>query len=168
MQKEKIPMSDITADALNDTKEKLPFFATPRGKVISTLLMVLAIAAAFAFFWTGGGGSVIYQLNDDMIGVTCLDHKPVFVSYEEITSVKMVDTFEQGQPISVSEWNSGWCGTYRNETWGEYTLFAYSDTGMYIVIEYDGGVLVFNAKSARATKECYNDLMEKLNISSGS
>lgn len=154
---EKIPY----VDTLNDfeREEKLPFFTTHAGKVISALIMVVVIIIIMAM--QAGGGSAAYEMDDTQLAVACLDRLPVFIPYDTITNVQVAETFAMDRTIESTDWNSGWCGTYENEEYGEFTLYAYSTCGIYIVVEHEDGVLIFNAKNQKETNAAYEELIEK-------
>lgn len=157
--KERIPENDKTEE-MRAEEQKLPLFATQRGRMLSALLMFLILAVFSALFWSGKGGTITFQMDQEMLGIVCQNRDPVFVSYEDIRQVELIDGFETGTALEASDWDSGWCGVYENEEYGVYTLYAYSGTGEYIVVRYDGGVLVFNLKKTKDTQKTYRELLE--------
>lgn len=156
--KEWVPQNDKT-DEMRTEEEKIPLFATKKGRGISALLMVVVVVVFLVFSVTGSGGTITYQMNDEMLGIACLDWQPVFIHYEDIVQVELVSSLELGRAVDLSDWDSGWCGIYENEAYGVYTLFAYSSGSEFIVVHYRDGVLVFNCKKDTGTEKTYENLM---------
>lgn len=154
---ERIPENDKTEEWALET-EKTPYFATSRGRSLSALILSVIVAAIAVCQLNGTGGAVAYEMNERMIGVACLDYPPVFVAYDDIEELEKVTTFEMGTAIDSYDWDSGWCGTYKNETYGIYSLLAYSSPGEYIVVHHRNGVLIFNARSQSATDKAFEKL----------
>lgn len=156
-QREFIPQGD----RLDHEEEKLPFFATHTGKTVSGLLMVVFIVIILVMNM-GSDGSVAYEMDDSKLAVVCLDRGPLFISYETITGVSVVDTFKMNAAVEADSWDSGWCGIYENEEYGCFTLFAYSSGGKYIVVEHQDGVLIFNDKTEKETAKAYDELLKRM------
>lgn len=156
-QQENIPVGD----RLTFEEEKVPFFATHTGKTISALLMVVIIVIILVMNM-GSGGAVAYEMDDSKLAVACLNRSPVFVPFETITSVSLVDTFPMDKTIEANSWDNGWCGTYENEEYGRFTLFAYSSCGKYIVVAHSDGVLIFNDKTEKNTLKAYEELLTRM------
>lgn len=155
---EKIPYNDRLEEMKQE--EKLPFFATHRGKAVSALIMLVIILAIIAL-QMGNSGSIAYEMDDVQMAVVCMDRGATFIPYEDITQVELISSFNMGAFIESQEWDSGWCGTYENEDYGEYTLYAYSETGSYIVVHHKNGVLIFNDKTEKSTDKAYRELLER-------
>lgn len=155
--REDVPYGDLTE---LDQEENLPFFATHTGKTVSALLMVAIVILILAIGY--GSGSVAYEMDSVQLAVVGLDQAPIFVPYDTITDVELVETFRMDKTVDAADWDSGWCGTYENEDYGTFTLCAYSSPGLYIVVKHNSGVLIFNAKNAGATRNAYEKLLRKL------
>lgn len=155
-QQDNIPVGD----RLDSEEEKTPFFATHTGKTISSLFMVVILMITLVM--NGSSGSIAYEMDDTKLAVVCLNRAPVFVLYEAITGVTMVDTFKMDKTVEADSWDDGWCGTYENEEYGEFALFAYSSGGKYVIVEHTGGVLIFNDKTERTTAKAYEELLTRM------
>ena len=157
---ERIPENDKTEEMKRaEIERKIPFFATRRGRGISALLMILVIVVFMTVFMSGGG-SITVEMDASKMGIVCLNQTPIFIDYKDIVQVELVSALQTGSAISVQEWDNGFCGIYENETYGKYTLYAYSGTDQYIVVHYKDGVLVFNDKNRKNTQREYEELME--------
>lgn len=154
---ERIPLGD----RLDLDDEKLPFFATPAGRTVSALLM-LVIVVILLVVNMGSGGTIAYEMDEENLAVACADRAPVFVAYSTVSSVQLVDTFKMDRTVEADEWDDGWCGIYENEEYGNFTLYAYSSAGNYIVVEHENGVLIFNDKTEKATAKAYEELLERM------
>lgn len=159
--REQIPQNDSMEEMKQE--EHLPFFASQRGKGLSLLLLFVIVAVVMVYQFSGTSGAVTYEMDDRMLGVVCKDYPAVLIAYSDIAEIATVDTFDMGNPVDTTEWDSGWCGTFENQEYGVYTLFAYTGTGEYIVIRYSEGVLVFNLKSRGKTNAVYEALEEHCN-----
>ena len=155
---ESIPQAD-RLDGGRQEKD-VPFFATRKGRGWSALLLVAILAAVLAYH-LNKGGTVLYEMDQERFAVTCGNRLPEFIAYEDIAGVELASTFQMGQVIESQAWDAGWCGTYQNETYGRFTLYAYSQTGMFIIVRHPGGALIFNDKSERATTAAYEKLLER-------
>lgn len=160
---EKIPFGDEIGFG---QEEKLPFFATQAGKTVSALLMVVILIVILAL-QLGSGGSIAYEMDDTQLAVACMDRKPVFIPFDSITDVELVETFSMDRTIEAAPWDSGWCGTYENEEYGTFTLYAYSGSGIYIVVKHKDGVLIFNDKSRKTTEKAYKALLKGVDMLGG-
>lgn len=154
-----IPENDKT-EAMKMEENKLPFFATQKGRGVSALLMFLILAVFFAFSLSSKSGAITFQMNEEMLGITCLKQNPVFIPYADITKVELTDSFSMGEKRDALDWDSGWCGSYENEEYGIYTIYAYSNVNSYIVVHYTDGVLVFNLKKEKTTEKTYDKLLK--------
>lgn len=81
--KEWIPQSD-RIEEMKMQEENTPFFATKKGRGISALFMLVIIALVLSFSISQNSGAVTYQMNDEMMGITCMDCPPLFISYEDV------------------------------------------------------------------------------------
>lgn len=153
-----IPRGDMVDLGQDD---KLPFFATHAGKTVSALLMVVIIIIILVM-QIGSGGTIAYEMDENQLAVVCMDRSPVFIPFGTIIWTELVDTFQMGNMVEAAEWDAGWCGTYENEEYGVFTLYAYSDPGVYIVVKHENGVLIFNDRSQKATNAAYEELLERM------
>lgn len=53
-------------------------------------------------------------------------------------------------------------GSFRNDEFDNYTLYAYENCDTYIVLDTSDGILVINAKTEEQTRELYENLVHKL------
>jgi len=153
-----IPRGDLVDLGEDD---KLPFFATHAGKTVSALLMVVIIIIILVM-QIGSGGTIAYEMDQKMLAVVCMDKDPLFIPFDTIIRTELVDTFQMDNTVEATPWDAGWCGIYENENYGVFTLYAYSNPGIYIVVEHENGVLIFNDKNTKATNAAYQDLLGRM------
>lgn len=155
-QHERIPLEE---QPILGQQERLPFFATPAGRTISALLMIVIVG--LVLIMSQGSGAVSYEMDDMQLAVAGPDKSPVFLPYSSIQAVRLVSDFTLGHAVAATDWNDGWCGQYENEDIGLFTLYAYS-SGSYIVVEHADGVLIFSMKTQKATQKAYQELLAKV------
>ena len=159
---ETIPVDDRTEEMKQKEKEKEPFFVTRKGREISALLMIIVVALIASASLNRNSGTITVGLDDKAIGITCKGEEPIFLAFDRIREAYLTDTLDMGEPVHQSDWDSGWCGVWRNDEYGEYTLYAYSTVTEYLVIKYDEGVIVLNQKTKKITEELLTELQKKL------
>lgn len=152
-----IPVGDETEDMRAERKE--PYFSTAKGRQISAFFMIVLIAFLLFCNMTRSAGSVTCEMDDAVLGISCLDEQALFIPYRDMEEVRLVSSLESGEVIRNKDWDEGWCGEYRNELYGRYTFYAYSEVENYIVVKHMAGTLVFNLKSEKATTDTYEQLM---------
>lgn len=155
-QHECIPLED---QPILGQQERLPYFATPAGRTISALLMMVIIG--FVLIMSLGSGAVSYEMDDTQLAVAGPDKSPIFLPYTSIQTVRLVSDFPIGHAVAAVDWNDGWCGQYESDDVGPFTLYAYS-SGDYIVVEHTDGILIFSMKTQKATHKVYQALLEKV------
>jgi hypothetical protein len=119
----------------------------------------------FTFFEINGGGAISVQFDKELLGISGIGKQHIFIHYNDIESVELVNSIDIGIPVQVSDWNNGWSGIYQNGVYGQYTLFAYSQPGLFIVMRYMNdekrpSVAVFNEKSEKRIQNLYSVLKE--------
>ena len=84
------------------------------------------------------------------------------VNYADVESIEYREEFDSG----VREMGFGSprlsMGTFRNDEFGRYTIYAYTKAESYVVLHRDGKVLVIAGKTAQETKAIYDTLVEKI------
>ena len=156
---ESIPKNDY----LDDTKEteKIPFFATSRGKTISALLMIIVI---FVVFMTreNFSGDINYALDNEKLGVACINNNVTFIYYDDIKEVNYCDKLPSGETIASEEWDSGFCGKIKSNELDECVVYVYTSNNSCIEIVHNDGVLFFNLDNVKKTQDTYSKIIEKI------
>lgn len=157
--RERLPQQDRTEDL--EDEEKLPFFATHRGRMFSALFLMV-ILIAFMALQAQSGGAVSYEMDRRQLAVACMDRAPVFIPYDQIRRAELVRSFPMDRYIEAADWDSGWCGTYESEAYGCFTLCAYTNPGLFILVEHEDGTLIFNVKTEKGTQLAWEELAAHL------
>lgn len=136
------------------------FFAgRSRQYTIVILLAIFVIGTILAL--SGQSGSVMAEMDSNLLGVRGTFGDTVFVRLAEITQVRLADEIDFGRMLEGDETKNTLSGRYENDAFGTYTLHVYPARTPYIVVSYgDGDTLVFNLKTAKLTRDIYEDLTE--------
>lgn len=131
---------------------------------LKNLIWLVVILAAFTIFSTARGGtSTTLDFGEDNLTVTAPENYTYVVDYDEINNIELVDKFESGAMVSGGETRKYQWGTWKNETWGEYTLCITKRIDNALLISHsDGELLVLNYESDKTTEallELFNDLL---------
>ena len=119
---------------------------------------VLVILVATIFFRNNSGEEVIYQIDNEIIGIGS-GEDTVFIGLLNIVSVDLTDSVDISDPVSEVIAGAVRNGDYRSDGLGEFSLIAYDSTPQYIVIRHTGGTTVFNCKNTVSTEKAYNELI---------
>ena len=92
------------------------------------------------------------------------DRFTISVRYDQIDEANIEGLAEPGEKVQDGFDNDiVRTGTWRNDTWGEYTINADPDTSNCVVMKLtDGRIFVFSCKDDVKTEELYKTLMTHL------
>lgn len=125
-----------------------------------TAIMAPAILAGVAVLMFTGNIEVTYGAQDFRIVASYSDD--LTVKYDEVESIEYRETFRVG----VREIGFGSprlsTGTFNNEEFGRYTLYAYTQGDGAVVLKKGDKVLVIVGKTAEETKAIYDALAAKI------
>ena len=139
-----------------------PVFDKKSDKVairITAVAVPLILVGVTVLMFTGNI-SVTYTETDFTIEASYMDD--LTVRYEEVDSV------EYRQDFSVGNREMGFgsprlsMGTFQNEEFGRYTIYAYTNGEGAVVLKNGDAVLVIIGKTAEETKGIYNTLSAKI------
>lgn len=120
---------------------------------ICVLALVLAAALFVLFF---GGIQIAYE--SDSFGVYATLREDCHVKYSSVKNMELRDDFEVGKRKDGLFSARFLSGTFENEEFGSYTLYAKRNADSYLVISREEGALVIGF----AEKEGAETVMEKL------
>lgn len=119
--------------------------------------LILAFVAVLMFT---GNIEVTYGEKDFQIIASYADD--LTVSYEEVESIEYREAFDAG----AREMGFGSprlsTGTFKNDEFGRYTIYAYTNGEGAVVLKKGGDVLVIVGKTAEETKTIYDTLAAKI------
>ncbi len=125
-----------------------------------TAIFVPLILIGVTVLMVTGDIEVTYTENNFQIVASYTDD--LTVSYEQVDEIEYRETFD----IGTREMGFGSprlsMGTFRNEEFGRYTIYAYTRGEGAVVLKKGEDVLVIVGKTAEETKAIYNTLAEKI------
>ena len=124
--------------------------------ILSTLL--LGAAAGFILFT----GDISYRFGDASFTIEADFWSDLTVEYAEIDSIEYLE--EMSYRARTSGYNSPRLsmGAYRNEEYGNFTLYAYTQCKSAVLLRSGEQLLLINLETPEATAELYASLKEKL------
>lgn len=128
-------------------------------------LWISAIAVPLILVFCGvlmftGNIEVTYAETDFRIAASYMDD--LTVAYEAVESVECRESFDIGSREMGFGSPRLSMGTFKNEEFGRYTLYAYTGGQGAVVLKQGDKVLVIVAKTAEETKAIYDTLVEKI------
>lgn len=108
-------------------------------------------------------GSIKYEHTDSSFSIKATYWQDILVEYDDIDSVKFIEDFNAGKKINGFNSARLLLGTFENNEFGRYTVFAYTRTKSAVVITSDGKTLVINDLDKQSTKEIYEKIADKIN-----
>ncbi len=146
-------------------KQGISYRYVPRSKAEKTALKISAVAvpliliAVLVLMFTG---SIQYEFTEDSLKINATYGDYAVAGYEFIDNVEYREDFDFGVR------NYGFAsaklslGNFKNDEFGNYTLYAYNACDDAVVIKSGEYVLVITGKDTAETKELYESILEKL------
>lgn len=139
-----------------------PVFDKKQDKVaiwITAVTVPLVLVVVCVLMFTG---SIEVVFADTGFQIVASYADDLSVSYESVDAIEYRQDFE----IGTREFGFGSprlsTGTFQNEEFGRYTLYAYTQGEDAVVLRHNEKVLVIVGKTVEQTKEIYDSLLEKL------
>ena len=130
---------------------------------LNSLIFFVIIVVAFLLYSTlTGSGSIQAAVDDNTLGVSGPNKTTHFIALSDITEVDLLEEFEVGEAIEVTETDNIYLGTYQNDLLGEYSIIAYQSCAAMVVVYTADEVFVFNDTDKSATEEYYNLVTDAL------
>lgn len=134
--------------------EKKSKFRMNKSGMIITIILVLAIAALLIF------SKVNVTVDEQSVNIkSSLDR--VTVDFVDIERVEKLTSLSVGSRVMGADLIRMYSGTFKNELYGRYKLFAYKDVKEYVLIEYKGGFIVLNQETLELTEQLYETINSK-------
>lgn len=127
--------------------------------IISLIITAVVLGAAAVLLFTG---NVNVQYGEDSFTVKAAYWSDIDVSYDLIDSIEYRDEFDGGTRTNGFGSPRLLLGTFRNDEFGYYTRYTYTEDNGYVVLSVDGKMLVLSGVDEDATKEIYNSITERL------
>lgn len=139
-----------------------PIAKTKGGKIASRIVMVLVslllIGVAILMFT----GDISVDFKEDSFEIEASYYNDLTVRYDTIDSVEYRDSLDVGTRKMGFGSARLSMGTFENDEFGRYTLYAYTNAESYVVLHHGDDVLVIGAKTPQETKVIYNSLIAKV------
>lgn len=133
---------------------------TDKVAIRTTKIFVPLVFAIVAVLMFTGNIELTYGENDFQIVASYMND--MTVSYEEVESVEYRESFDVGSREMGYGSAKLSMGTFRNDEFGRYTIYAYTQGQGAVVLRKDGEVLVLVGKNAEETRAIYDNLVAKI------
>jgi hypothetical protein len=134
-----------------------------RRQLTELFLLAALLIAAFVFWRPQGTNLIQVDFADTSIVITAPDSSSRSIPYQDISGVELALVQDYGTCVSGSTEDGCAYGTWSNETWGEYYLYAKTDLKNCMVItEENGTVTVVNFSSESMTSSTVTAFQELL------
>lgn len=125
-------------------------------KIAIPLIIILAFVPMLMFT-----GKVTVEFEDTAFKADSSYCSPLSVEYGSVVGIQLRDDFERGSRINGIGSLKLCAGLFRNDEFGQYTLYSYTSNDTAIVVTTTSGVLVINMEDNEKTEELYGQLKEK-------
>lgn len=126
-------------------------------QVIFALIFVFIFGLSFILI-----GKVESEIGGSEIKLSGTLVKSTTVKFNDIQSIEYIDSLELGRRNLGLGTLKMSLGSYNNEEYGNYRIYAYKSIKQFIVIKYNDKILVFNQSTIENTMSIYNTLKSKL------
>lgn len=157
----------VTQDKLRDKLEDMLTSDDPKKRVkkylliVGTLIAVMVILAVHAGQSKTDSTDLVYTEDGvKTITLTGPEEMQVDIPTADLLQVDYISRIDFGTQLSGIETDNCYCGTFRNDVWGEYVLFAEKKVTDYIIFRVKDGMILFNCNSRRETEALYQALKE--------
>ncbi len=138
----------------------VPGMDTKMGKWTAVFLAVLLAFVAILMFT----GDVDVAFGETAFTVDSTFYSPLTVEYAVIESVEYREGNVSGERTSGFGSARLLLGYFKNEEFGTYTRFTYTDPESCVVVCTENRTLVFSGRTEAETRELYNRLLEKISL----
>ena len=128
--------------------------------IIVTLVLAILFAALIPFMFTG---NITVEYGDGGFKIEADYFEDLTVGYDEVDSVELVEDFDRGTRVYGFGGSKLLMGTFESDTYGKYTLYAYTKCDYGVVVRSGEKTLIITGKDKAETEKIY----EKLNLFCG-
>ncbi len=146
-------------------KEGIAYVIAPRNKTekiaagIAVIIVAIVLTGAVVLMVTG---NIEVYCEDKSFRINAAYWTDLEVDYSEIDSLAYRKGFDVGVRTNGLGSAKLAMGTFKNDEFGFYTLYAYTGIEEYIVMKADGKTLVIGMKDADETRKIYESISAKL------
>ena len=147
----------------NGTFESKPIYDKKKYRIIGiiTAVVLVIIFAALVPVTFAGDISVVYGEKEFTIEADFFED--LTVRCDEVDSVELVEDFDRGARVYGFAGAKLLMGTFKSDTYGKYTLYAYAKCDYGVVVRSGEKTLIITGKDKAETEKIY----EKLNLFCG-
>ena len=129
------------------------------AKTVSMVIVAIILAGVAVLMFTG---DITYAVGSEVLQIEATYDSGLTLPYEEVDAIELREDFD----IGVRTWGFASArlsmGTFQNEQWNSYTLYAYNSCDSMIVIRSGEKWLAFNEKDPAQTQLLYESIVEKM------
>ncbi len=146
-------------------KEGIAYVDTPSSKAektavrITTVIVSIILIGAATLMFTG---NIEVHCEDTSLRIEATYWADIEMDYSEIDSLVYRDDFNTGTRTNGFGSLKLSMGTFQNDEFGSYTLYACTGAEEYIVLEIGEKTLVIGMKDADETREIYQSILAKM------
>ena len=130
----------------------------PQGAArVALIVAVLAILAVVMFT-----GTIRVNYQEETVIIEMSYHKNATIPYEHIESIEYREHFEKGGRVMGYGSPKVSMGTFTNDEFGNYTLYAYTGCDAAVVLVVNGKKVAINGSSTEETLAIYEALAERI------
>ena len=118
-------------------------------------LIVLILVLVLFYVFSGGSVGISLDFGENELTLSASNYDWL-IPYDEIESLELTKLPDKGALIEGIEKRTLCCGTWKNDTFGEYTLCIDPRSENCIIIRMkSGGVYVLNYENSDSTKQLH-------------
>ncbi len=146
-------------------KEGIAYVDAPSSKAekiavrITAVIVPIILAGVAVFMFTG---DIEIHCEDTSFRIEATYWADIEIDYSEITGLAYRNDFDAGARTNGIGSARLSMGTFQNDEFGSYTLYAYTGAEEYLVLEVGEKTLVIGMKDAAETQEIYQSILEKM------
>ncbi len=127
-----------------------------KGKIITLVLLPILLVFLVIITFTG---NIKIEYGETAFTVNAEYCNDITIDYDNVDNIEYVTDFDTG--VRTGGFGSArlLVGNFKNDEFGNYTLYAYTQSDSHVVLTIGERRLVLSGKSEKATEEIYNELL---------
>jgi hypothetical protein len=129
----------------------------------SIIVCIIIIIVFILFFRNNLRETTYVSVGEDALLIQGYKGQEVSIPYGELTRVELTGEVNFGTMINGTDTVRGTSGTWKNDEYGEYSLYINKKVTDYLVLTTDTQTTVFNYESVNVTDNIYTAFEELMN-----